>query len=70
MASLGSIDWIPLTEGELHVGDTVSADAGGMPIYRVVAIDDGELWLQDGRRPSPLRLPADRFHWRAAPAQS
>ena len=69
MASL-SIEWVPLTKGEVHAGDTVSADAGGMPIYRVVAIDDGQAWLQDDQHPAPWKAPLDLFHWRAAPAQS
>lgn len=68
MARLGILDWTSLTEGCVTVGDIVSADAGGMPIYRVVAVDDGRAILQDLQRETTQTLPLDRFHWKAVAA--
>lgn len=47
------------------MGDFVSTDAGGMPIYRVVKLADGQAWLQGERRPAAEVMSLDRFHWRA-----
>lgn len=47
-------------------GDIVSADAGGLPIYRVMSLADGRAWLRDiatgGDQVTPLAL----LHWKAA----
>ena len=67
MASLGAIDWVLLAEHAAEVGDVVCADAGGgMPIYRVVAVEDDQAWLQDGQHPAAQMMPLARFHWKAA----
>ncbi len=62
---MGAVDWTFVATDEVKVGDRVSADAGGMPIYRVVAIGDGQAWLQGEGRSGAQRMPSDRFHWRA-----
>lgn len=49
-----------------QVGEWVSLDAGGMPIYRIEALEDGLAWLRDDTHPQPLRLPLSQFRWRAA----
>lgn len=63
------MNWVPLSKDAVAVGDYVSTDAGGMPIYRVVKLSGGQAWLQGERRPAVEVMPLDRFHWRS-PAQS
>jgi hypothetical protein len=63
------IDWVFLEEaerGEVNVGDMISAEAGGMPTYRVLALRDGRAWLRDEVRGADLISPLSRFHWKAA----
>lgn len=52
-------------ERPVEVGDLVSAEPGGMPIYRVVAVDGSHVRLQDERHPAQ-ELPLERFRWRSA----
>lgn len=59
------MNWVPLSVNAVSVGDFVSTDAGGMPIYRVVKLADGQAWLQGERRPVEV-MPLARFHWRAS----
>jgi len=67
MSNLGAIDWTVLALSSVEVGDIVSADAGGMPIYRVEAFAEGKAWLRDLQRSTTQILaPLDRFHWKAA----
>ncbi len=68
MANFSAVEWIHLIRDAVQVGDIVSADAGGMPIYRVVAVADGQAWLSDERRSTVQKMPLDRFHWKAAAA--
>lgn len=49
-----------------QVGEWVSLDAGGMPIYRIEALEDGLAWLRDDTHAQPLRLPLSQFCWKAA----
>ena len=60
-----SVDWILWSPEEVHVGDVVSADAGGMPIYRVVEIDQGEAVLEDEHH-AAVRARLSRFPWKRA----
>jgi len=69
MAAFHAIDWVLLDHTADHpveVGDVVSADAGGMPIYRVLALGDGEVQLANERDAVVGALPLDRFRWRGA----
>ena len=61
-----AVDWALVAKDAVNVGDEVSADAGGMPIYRVVALADGLTWLQDDQHASLRQAPLDHFPWRAA----
>lgn len=67
MASV--VDWALLDHAArepVRVGDMVSTDAGGMPIYRVMAFADGRALLA-GERHSPARhMPLAAFRWRGA----
>jgi hypothetical protein len=50
------IDWVLLdhtADRPVEVGDMVSVDAGGMPIYRVMALDGRDVWLGGARPPTP-----------------
>ncbi|MDB5424992.1 MAG: hypothetical protein JWQ29_2408 [Phenylobacterium sp.] len=66
---MASVDWALLDHAArepVRVGDMVSADAGGMPIYRVMAFEGGRALLA-GERQSPARhMPLDAFRWRGA----
>lgn len=65
---VAQIDWRYLDEAEqpsLKVGEVVSTDAGGMPIYRIMSLGDGRAWLRNLDDGSDLLTPLSGFHWRA-----
>jgi hypothetical protein len=67
----GDMDWIYLNlanQGDVAVGELISAEAGGLPIYRVMAIGDGRVWLRDLQDGSDRVTPLTAFHWKALPA--
>jgi hypothetical protein len=67
----GNIDWVYLNLanlGEVNVGELISADAGGLPIYRVMALRDGRAWLKDLDDGSDRVTPLNAFHWKALPS--
>jgi hypothetical protein len=69
MASMCAVDWVLLdhaADNPVEVGDVVSVDAGGMPIYQVVALASGQVWLGDDRRRSVQVMPLDGFRWKGA----
>ncbi len=62
------IDWEYLdraSAADVHVGELVSADAGGMPIYKVMELSNGRAWLKDVDDGSDRVTPLIDFHWRA-----
>jgi hypothetical protein len=65
--TLHHLTWAPLDHSArepVHVGDLVSADAGGMPIYSVVAVEEGRAWVA-ARQGAPARaMPLDGLRWR------
>lgn len=66
------IDWVlmePDSSG-VSVGDVVSSEAGGMPLYRVVALREGRAWLRDEAHAEDMVCPLNRFRWKAAPIAS
>jgi hypothetical protein len=62
---MNALEWVLSSQEDVHVGDVVSADAGGMPIYRVMAILGREALLEDEQH-TPVRAPLERFPWKAA----
>jgi hypothetical protein len=62
---MSALEWVLSNKDDVHVGDIVSADAGGMPIYKVMAILGREALLEDEQH-APVRAPLDRFPWKAA----
>ncbi len=66
-----AIDWqyLDRPRGEaVGVGDLVSAAAGGLPIYAVVALADGRARLRDQQDGSDRVAPLSDFHWKACEA--
>ena len=62
------IDWQFLGRehvGTVAAGDLVSADAGGLPIYRVLTLDQGRAWLRDIDTGADQVSGLAGFHWRA-----
>ena len=66
MASTTAVDWVLLDNAGVQVGDLVSADAGGMPTYRVVDLQGGRAWVRDGAHDFVWDLPVSVFRWKAA----
>jgi hypothetical protein len=49
----------------VEIGDVVSIEAGGMPIWRVVGLAGRKAWLDDERGATRLLASLDTFRWRA-----
>ncbi len=71
MTTTRAVDWtlLDLTASEpVRPGDLVSAAAGGLPIYRVMALEAGRAWVSS-RPGAPARvMPLDAFQWRGVAA--
>ena len=52
----------------VKVGDMVSADAGGLPIYRVMACEPGRAWVATAMGGPARAMPLTGFRWRGAEA--
>lgn len=64
-----SIDWMLLDHAAAEpvaVGDLLSVDAGGMPIYRVTKVAPGHVWVGGERDPAEREMPLALFRWRGA----
>ena len=69
MPNKHAIDWTPMSGAdEVKVGDVVSAEAGGMPIFHVVALDGLRAWLGGERGGEARLMPLSDFRWRGHPA--
>ena len=69
MASFRPLDWEllePATD-RVSVGDFLSVEPGGMPIYQVESVSDGYV-VRDERRAQLKLRSLERFRWRAASA--
>ena len=67
------IDWIllnGLTRETAQVGDLVSADAGGMPTYRILALDGDVARVRDEAHACEEISPISRFRWKAGSSAS
>ncbi|MDE2356433.1 MAG: hypothetical protein KGL69_06725 [Alphaproteobacteria bacterium] len=67
-AETHSVDWIYLDqadEAHIHKGELISIEAGGMPIYQVMEIGQGRVWLRDTRDGADRVCRCDAFHWKA-----
>jgi len=66
----GGIDWVYLnmrSDADVHVGELISVEAGGLPIYRVMAIKAGRCWLKDLQDGTDRVTLLSAFHWKAVP---
>ncbi len=66
--NVAQLDWRYLhhdDERSVRVGELVSAEAGGMPIFKVMSLADGRAWLKNVDDDSDSLLPLRVFHWRA-----
>ena len=52
----------------VEIGDVVSIEAGGMPIWRVVGFAGSKAWLDDERGRTRLLASLADFRWRAPKA--
>jgi hypothetical protein len=70
MASLRAVDWklFEYAADPVRVGDLLSVDAGGMPIYQVTAVADGLVSLRDERHPPVQVRSLNAFRWRGVAA--
>ena len=62
-----SIEWVhldPAAPDALQIGDVVSADAGGLPIYRIVALEDRQAWVRDEQHSALRLLSIQGLHWK------
>ena len=69
MASASGVKWVlldPAADNPVRVGEVVSTEAGGMPIYRVVALADGKVWLGDDSHAAVRVMPLAGFRWKGA----
>jgi hypothetical protein len=67
--SAHQIDWRCLdAETAAHVGrgDLVSVDAGGLPIFEVMSLENGRAWLRDIDSGADRVTPLAAFHWTAS----
>jgi hypothetical protein len=60
------VDWVLVDKDAVSVGDTVSADAGGMPVYRVMGLANGVALLQDEQHADLRQAPLECFPWKKA----
>ncbi len=61
------IDWEFMdcgASGDIAVGDLVSAEAGGLPIYRVMNLQRGRAWLRDIDTDADRVTPLRGFYWK------
>ena len=62
------IDWQyldPPSESTVKVGELLSAEAGGLPIYRVMALAGGRAWLREEHDGIDRVASLSAFHWKA-----
>jgi hypothetical protein len=64
---MSAVDWVLLSNTKVKVGDLISTDAGGMPVYRVVALREGAA-LVEGAGASSHTVTLDHFTWKLARA--
>ncbi len=62
------VNWVLLDRSQpdgVQVGDLVSADCGGLPLYRVLAAENGRALLRDEQRQCERTSPLSHFRWKA-----
>lgn len=67
MLSEHAVDWSPLdhtAREPVKIGDLVSADAGGLPVYRIMALEQGRAWVATRPGAAERMMPLDAMRWR------
>ncbi len=59
-----SSHWVTIPRGGLKSGDLVSAEAGGLPIYRVLEVHDQRTWLREERTGRDHIAPVSALRWK------
>jgi hypothetical protein len=60
--------WIAIEPLDIKAGDLVSAEAGGLPIYRVLALQDRTTWLREEQSGRDRVAPVTALHWKLSPS--
>jgi len=66
MLNARTLDWTPMDHSAkqpARAGDLVSAHAGGMPIYRVLAVEGGRAWVATGEDAPARAMLLEGFRW-------
>ena len=58
--------WNIIDRSGIAEGDLVSAEAGGLPVYRVLALQERRLWLREERSGRDHIAPVDAMRWKLA----
>lgn len=58
--------WMAIDRSGVQAGDMVSAEAGGLPIYRVLAQEGANLRLYDALSGRDHLAPLAKLHWKLA----
>lgn len=69
MATSRALEWRLLDHAgdrPVRAGDVVSVEAGGMPIYRVLAVGASGAVVEHENSLTTLVIPLDRFRWTGA----
>lgn len=64
---MGNVEWLFIDRASprtVSPGDRVSADAGGLPIYQVMEIEQDRAWLRDEDTHRDVVLPPHLLRWR------
>ena len=56
--------WTAIGRSEVRAGDRVSAEAGGLPIYLVVALDGQAILLREERSGREHVAPLNTLRWK------
>jgi hypothetical protein len=56
--------WMAIDRSGVQAGDMVSAEAGGLPIYRVLAREGQSVRLLDDRNGRDHLAPLAALHWK------
>ncbi len=56
--------WTHVDADKVLVGDLVSAEAGGLPIYRVLRVENGRLWMREERSGRDHIAPMSAMPWK------
>jgi hypothetical protein len=58
--------WNVIDRSRIAEGDLVSAEAGSLPVYRVLQLQDRRLWLREERTGRDHIAPVEAMRWTLA----